>query len=482
MKAELSRAEKLVMLRKEMEALMEKAQRRQPLDPRPPKPPLHANGKEVAEELLRQARPLIEQNRRQTHNADACEDRNRRIVELMTAAIEADGTDPESIINRAISYNGLKMWKEAEDDATWAEQLVLEYPPPYSQGEASVLVDTIYHQAWSKIEQGRPEDAHADLHVAEAVIQREKLPVKDPRIDEKLALVHRQLDDYKAKYSNDPEGELLDRQTKYNGYGFTSYECALLYEAGLRPWFGAAKIALKRVNDMKLDVKVKKTREHYEMQQCHQCWKRKSEGASLLVCAKCKSALYCSKECQKAAWPGHKDHCKHVASARKELRDVDVSVNPASNVPAPDMPTNGAELLSTMQAWTTKHRPLLAESLVSALDLRHDPTSHTKKTMVVLVEWRSGDLPTAKRFRMITAALQDMTAVGSQGSDIAATRARLDAEHRRQGGFGVAMMTIVCVTANPSMLNVAPVYLDKGIHLSFKRNEKWLNTLSASLG
>ncbi|XP_055029268.2 histone-lysine N-methyltransferase SMYD3 [Misgurnus anguillicaudatus] len=40
---------------------------------------------------------------------------------------------------------------------------------------------------------------------------------------------------------------------------------------------------------------------------CHNCLKR---GESLLRCSQCKTARYCSAQCQKQAWPEHKRECK----------------------------------------------------------------------------------------------------------------------------------------------------------------------------
>ncbi|KZV89009.1 hypothetical protein EXIGLDRAFT_161075 [Exidia glandulosa HHB12029] len=327
---------------------------------------------------------------------------------------------------------------------------------------------------------GRPEDAHLDLHVAVNFTERAKLP-RDPRIDEQLEVVHKILDDYKARYANDPDGELRDRMAQYDGFGFTVYERALLFEAGIRPWYGAAKIAMKRVNDVRRDIKVSKTRDHYEMEQCHRCWKSKSEATTLLVCSACKTVLYCSKECQKAAWPAHKEHCKRDAAANETMRSVTVSVNPTTNVSLPDQPTNYFDLLIALRAWTTKHRPLLAEQLISALDLRGDSTNRARRTMVVYVEWRPGNVPTARRFRMISAAAVDMMEVEGQRPGLIETQARMDAEHRQQGGFGVAMMNILCLTAFPSVINAAPVYLAKGVNL-LPRNEEWYSSLASKLG
>ena len=39
-------------------------------------------------------------------------------------------------------------------------------------------------------------------------------------------------------------------------------------------------------------------------------------GPGALRCAGCRAVHYCSRACQKAAWPGHKAHCKHMLSER----------------------------------------------------------------------------------------------------------------------------------------------------------------------
>ena len=58
------------------------------------------------------------------------------------------------------------------------------------------------------------------------------------------------------------------------------------------------------------------------------CWnvnctkKGMVDRSSLMCCARCNSACYCSIECQKVAWPGHKEHCddvvERVAAFRRE--------------------------------------------------------------------------------------------------------------------------------------------------------------------
>jgi hypothetical protein len=42
------------------------------------------------------------------------------------------------------------------------------------------------------------------------------------------------------------------------------------------------------------------------------------------TCARCHSVVYCSRDCQLAAWPSHKRDCKRLA-AEREADDADAA-------------------------------------------------------------------------------------------------------------------------------------------------------------
>ena len=45
----------------------------------------------------------------------------------------------------------------------------------------------------------------------------------------------------------------------------------------------------------------------------------------LMLCTRCHSTQYCSRECQAADWPLHKGRCNEVASVGKQLDDAHLS-------------------------------------------------------------------------------------------------------------------------------------------------------------
>ena len=48
---------------------------------------------------------------------------------------------------------------------------------------------------------------------------------------------------------------------------------------------------------------------------CYQC-DVSLEASKVMVCSKCKFSLYCSKKCQKAAWPKHRKRCQLIVESK----------------------------------------------------------------------------------------------------------------------------------------------------------------------
>ena len=65
------------------------------------------------------------------------------------------------------------------------------------------------------------------------------------------------------------------------------------------------------------DAKARADADARGLRYCARCGAQEVHVAQFKRCAACKDegALYCSKECQRAAWPAHKAACKAARSA-----------------------------------------------------------------------------------------------------------------------------------------------------------------------
>ena len=50
---------------------------------------------------------------------------------------------------------------------------------------------------------------------------------------------------------------------------------------------------------------------------CDQCGEFETKRNRFYNCANCRVAVYCGKDCQRIAWPGHKSDCKRLAAIRR---------------------------------------------------------------------------------------------------------------------------------------------------------------------
>nr|GAT47554.1 predicted protein [Mycena chlorophos] len=64
--------------------------------------------------------------------------------------------------------------------------------------------------------------------------------------------------------------------------------------------------------------------------ECAHCRKAPEEGRSFAVCAGCKQMSFCSKQCQKDAWPAHKAFCKQ----RQAIMDSKANTPSSASFPS----------------------------------------------------------------------------------------------------------------------------------------------------
>lgn len=469
MKAGLSRLEKVSMLKTLAAECDEKQRKRIPINPRPRPASADAAARERARRLLSTADEILHQALIDEGRVPEADWRSqcRQALEHYNASIAANAV-PIAIAKRASAYNVLDMFEESVNDVAWAEQLIRESPGPL---DTDMLLNALCISALSKAKLGRYEDSQDDLQILETI------NADDLGVRELVNMVRSCMEGYNARSGGDFCRERAERIEDFDGFGLSLYELALLEEAGLNPWVGYAKHILQIVNSVEKDVQPTKSRAHYAAKQCNNC-RTDRFSSKIFLCTRCKAAWYCSKECQKMAWKDHKASCKRAGQKRDDLNSLTVA--PAPNCDVPDQPTSGAELVDTMSAWCDKHKPAMVQALCAALDIRANPDAHLTKGLKVTIEWVSGAKSTARRFRMVQAALSDLSSFHDEKTIQAARRSAQDS---RKDGAPVAMIIVMCVSCVPSKGVTIWVALTGGTsHIVDRPSGKWFDALAAQIG
>eukprot|EP00986_Skeletonema_menzelii_P009043 scaffold4012_cov127-Skeletonema_menzelii.AAC.5 len=107
------------------------------------------------------------------------------------------------------------------------------------------------------------------------------------------------------------------------GKGIVACDTAKLYELLHTDEHTLVKYLRKNIPCSCLDEKYKEVKAVTKM---GFCWNetcslpnRMAKRSTMLCCDRCRKVNYCSRECQKAAWPGHKQKCGNVHTLIAEL-------------------------------------------------------------------------------------------------------------------------------------------------------------------
>ncbi|KAJ6511186.1 hypothetical protein C8R45DRAFT_1207878 [Mycena sanguinolenta] len=145
---------------------------------------------------------------------------------------------------------------------------------------------------------------------------------------------------------------------------------------------------------------------------------------NLSKCNRCKTARYCSKECQKADWPHHKAYCNMV-----------------KDFPPEKDPQTGGEppLQRHLRLWTSRFNGSLVCATIVALDLHRHPDNIDNFGLVVTLHPRPHK-EAGSRFKLISAVVTPMEEVmtkfilllgsQSQGLEHGVNLMKLHKQHR----------------------------------------------------
>jgi len=179
-----------------------------------------------------------------------------------------------------------------------------------------------------------------------------------------------------------------------------------------------------------------------DLTQCQYCFKSRGSGITLQKCAACKVDMYCSKECQRKAWPAHKVKCQ---------------INRRLN----ERPGQGSAL-AALRAFTSKHRPTVAEAGILSLNLWDDPSRASRDVLTIFVRSRPESKRVETSFYVTGADVVPIRSFGPASSDEMREQRKIFAEeNRRCGRMGAILVVLNCVDTGVS--NIAPVGFGEGI-------------------
>ncbi|KAF8175474.1 hypothetical protein K438DRAFT_1979702 [Mycena galopus ATCC 62051] len=195
---------------------------------------------------------------------------------------------------------------------------------------------------------------------------------------------------------------------------------------------------------------------------------------NLSKCTRCRTAMYCSKECQKADWPQHKAYCKMVEKFP----------------PQKDLETGGEPPLQRhLRLWSARFNGSLVCAAIVALELNKHPENFDKFGLVVTLHPRPHKEAGA-RFQLVSAVVTPMAELvakyililgsQSQGPEHGPNLMKLHKQHRdelkaRTGGMeDYATMVIMATNAGehplPGGLQTEMRFKPLGIHMKLVRS------------
>uniref|UniRef100_A0A8H8CJ84 MYND-type domain-containing protein n=1 Tax=Psilocybe cubensis TaxID=181762 RepID=A0A8H8CJ84_PSICU len=201
-----------------------------------------------------------------------------------------------------------------------------------------------------------------------------------------------------------------------------------------------------------------------DLTQCQWCYKSAQEpGITLSRCAGCQRARFCSKACQKAAWPTHKIRCRVNMEASKRL-------------------PNAQDVWKKLSTFCARHRPSFFKHGIQALDLANDPERRLRDILVIdviPVVDEEGNSKSSRLFHAFEARVKSIESFPPERRDEMKLQMKLfEEDQRRTGGMGGFLVMVFDRLSG--VANVCPMGFPKDI-LKWERGLPWKEPLLDAL-
>ncbi|KAH8101794.1 hypothetical protein BXZ70DRAFT_76725 [Cristinia sonorae] len=170
-----------------------------------------------------------------------------------------------------------------------------------------------------------------------------------------------------------------------------------------------------------------------ELTQCQTCYESKADGVTLFKCAGCKFELYCSKACQKKAWPTHKVRCRINQSVTSSAGDVS----------------------QALHLFSSKHQPTIGQAGMRALQVATDITRCQRDVLVITLRTRPGKTRPETAFFAVKAEIRSIYSFGEQSMMMKQQLDQLDKHNKEMGAAATLLVILSCIDVGVSL--VAPV-------------------------
>ncbi|KAK7024394.1 hypothetical protein VNI00_016335 [Paramarasmius palmivorus] len=190
---------------------------------------------------------------------------------------------------------------------------------------------------------------------------------------------------------------------------------------------------------------------------CDQCGAVETPRARFRLCGGCLMTQYCSQECQKIHWPGHKAICQHTKSQTAKFA-TDYAVSPGENI------------AKNLRKFASVHSSLLAWAGFQALQPKRIPSNIRQNALLVELTSRNSH-ESHRRFSISGTHIVPRKYV--RDPLVLADIERREERCRQNGGIGTLLIIVQCGEVS----QVIPVEVARPSEITWDIREDWLQVL-----